>query len=147
MNSPFKLVLAAVLICLGPGGRQNAQASGLHGVSVALSTSATATASGNSGAAVFSGDGRNVFFLSTAANLTTNGIREGLAHIFRRELSSGTTTLVSATANGRGGDGPVTAFSASADGRWVAFSSRASDLVPDDTNRMEDVFSGTWTPT
>jgi len=41
---------------------------------------------------------------------------------------------------GAGGDGPATAFSASTNGRWVAFSSRASDLVPGDTNQVEDVF-------
>ena len=101
----------------------------------------TASASGNSGAAVFSADGRHAFFLSTARNLTTNRFDDSVANVFRRELASGAISLVSASAKTRsGGNGSVSAFSASADGCWVAFASRASNLVPSDTNEAEDVF-------
>ena len=82
------------------------------------------TASGESGAATFSGDGHFVFFLSEAANLAANDLNGARVELFRRELVSGTTIPVSTPANAR-----TTGFSVSADGRWVAFVSRASNLV------------------
>jgi hypothetical protein len=112
------------------------------GISIAsLAKPIPAAAGGNSGAAVFSAEGRHVVFLSTAANLTTNSVNDLFTDVFRRELASGTTTLVSLpTATGTSGNGPVTAFSSSANGRWIAFSSRASNLVHGDTNAVEDLF-------
>jgi Tol biopolymer transport system component len=98
-------------------------------------------ASGSSFSPLSRGSGRFVFFLSTAANLTTNDLNGGILDLYRHDLQTDTTQLVSArAADGRAGNGPVTGFSASADGRWVAFSSRASDLLPNDTNRVEDIF-------
>ena len=98
-------------------------------------------ASGTSLTPLSRGSGRFVFFLSTASNLTTNDLNGGILDLYRHDLQTGTTQLVSTRASdGRAGNGPVTGFSASADGRWVAFSSRASDLLPDDANRAEDIF-------
>lgn len=54
-----------------------------------------------------------------------------------REPAAG---LVSATPGGSTGDKASSQASVSADGRWVAFSSRADDLVPGDTNGVEDIF-------
>jgi Tol biopolymer transport system component len=113
----------------------------IKGVSVASSSAPLAwTSSGSSGAAVFSAGGRHAFFLGTAGNLTTN-VPTGFVDVFRRDLVSGTTVLASSrNENGGRGNGSVSAFSVSANGRWVAFSSRASDLVLGDTNQVEDVF-------
>jgi Tol biopolymer transport system component len=98
-------------------------------------------ASGSSFSPLSRGSGRFVFFLSTAGNLTTNDLNGGTLDLYRHDLQTGTTQLVSArTSDGRAGNGPVTGFSASTDGRWVAFSSRASDLLADDTNRTQDIF-------
>jgi archaellum component FlaF (FlaF/FlaG flagellin family) len=47
---------------------------------------------------------------------------------------------MSQNADGVGGNGPSFAPAISADGRYVAFSSDATDLVPGDTNGMRDVF-------
>jgi Tol biopolymer transport system component len=109
--------------------------------SVSKSTSDGITGAGASGAAVFSGDGRFVFFLSDAGNLVLDGPVNGFADLFRHDLVTGTMSRVMA-----GDDrmpwpnGPVTGFSVSANGRWVAFSSRATNLTPGDTNGVEDIF-------
>jgi Tol biopolymer transport system component len=88
-----------------------------------------------------SADGRFVVFESLAANLTpipTNGHE----NIFVRDLLSGMTTLVSVNASGTaGGAGDSTSPIISANGRFVAFDSSASDLVANDTNgNVGDVF-------
>ena len=49
-------------------------------------------------------------------------------------------TLVSRTAIGEPANGESESPAINADGRWVAFSSRASNLVPEDTNGVADVF-------
>lgn len=56
-------------------------------------------------------------------------------------MQTGTTTLVSANRLGTGsGNGPSTTPVLSDDGRFVAFSSSASDLVENDTNGQPDIF-------
>ena len=60
-------------------------------------------------------------------------------NVFVRDMQSGTTTLES---RGRGGKAPNGAsFNAaiSADGRWLAFDSDASNLVLGDDNGQTDV--------
>ena len=52
----------------------------------------------------------------------------------------GTTTLVSKNLDGDFPSGPSVEASISENGRWVAFSSLAADLVPNDTNESQDVF-------
>ncbi|MEG4088798.1 calcium-binding protein [Microcoleus sp. Pol12B4] len=97
-------------------------------------------ANGRSDDFSISGDGRFVAFSSFADNLVpgdTNNSRD----IFVRDLSTNTTTLVSASSSGDRGNGESDFyFSISTDGRFVAFSSEASNLVPGDTNNTEDIF-------
>ena len=57
-----------------------------------------------------------------------------------RDLGSGVDECVSATPAGREGNDDSVEPSISADGRYVAFSSLASDLVADDPNQATDVF-------
>jgi len=58
-----------------------------------------------------------------------------------RDLRAGTTTLVSINrAGAAGGNGNSGGAVMSADGRFVAFSSDANDLVANDTNGGTDVF-------
>jgi Tol biopolymer transport system component len=86
-----------------------------------------------------SGDGRFVVFASDADNFAandTNGCRE----VFIADLAAGTNALVSISTNGFSGDGPSAQPVISADGRYVAFTSGADNLVPGDTNRLRDVF-------
>ncbi len=66
----------------------------------------------------------------------------GLAatHVQAAGPVSPTTTLVSVSSTGVIGNGESQLPSISADGRFVAFESTASNLVPDDTNNAKDVF-------
>src|SRR5215208_5655648 len=52
----------------------------------------------------------------------------------------GTTERVSVSSNGKQGNFYSLGPAISADGRFVAFASDASNLVPDDTNNAIDVF-------
>jgi Tol biopolymer transport system component len=84
--------------------------------------------------------GRFVAFVSQASNLV-RGDTNGLADVFVRDRWTRTTSRVSVGstgAQGIGGDSSHPAFSAG--GRFVAFSSDASNLVPGDTNEIPDVF-------
>jgi Tol biopolymer transport system component len=96
----------------------------------------------NCRAAAVSGDGRYVAFESESTNLVTPRTTAGRTHVYVRDRLSRTTVLVSMTPSGGEGGGNSTAPSISADGRYVAFSSTASDLVPPgtDTNGAADVF-------
>jgi Tol biopolymer transport system component len=86
-----------------------------------------------------SADGRWVALTSEADNLVlndTNGFRD----IFVRDLAFGTNLVVSAGTNGIGADGIATEPAISANGRYVAFTSSADNLLAGDTNRSQDVF-------
>ncbi len=95
---------------------------------------------GSSSAPAISGDGRYVAFTSWASNLVP-GDTNGQHDIFVCDVWTGQTTRVSVApgggeANGPGSDEPAI----SADGQHVAFTSAASNLVPNDTNGVSDVF-------
>jgi Tol biopolymer transport system component len=85
-------------------------------------------------------DGRYVAFWSLAADLI-DGDRNEEADIFVRDLLAGTTTRVSVDVAGRDANGPSHGGLISADGRFVAYYSLASDLVPGSNEPgREDVF-------
>lgn len=86
-----------------------------------------------------SGDGRYVSFYSTATNLVPNDTN-GLADIFVHDRLTGTTERVSVASDGTEANGASFYNSISTDGRFVAFQSAASNLVPNDTNGHEDIF-------
>ncbi len=97
---------------------------------------------GMSLAPAISGDGRYVAFQSFASNLVsgdTNGAQDVFVHD-RLASTTGRTTRVSRHSLGTEGDGSSTGASISADGRFVAFQSSASNLVSGDANGMGDVF-------
>ncbi len=93
-----------------------------------------------------SADGRFVAFSSEASNLVPDDTNNGSGifvngrDIFVHDRQTGETSLVSVSSDGVQGSGDSRASSISADGRFVAFSSEASDLVPDDTNGRSDIF-------
>ena len=93
---------------------------------------------------VLSADGRFVAYESSAPNLVpgdTNGAgaRNG-TDVFVRNLGAGTTVRASVGPRGRQANGVSRNAAISADGRYVAFSSLATNLVRGDTNRRPDVF-------
>jgi Tol biopolymer transport system component len=86
-----------------------------------------------------SADGRYVAFASGASNLVP-GDTNGWADVFVHDQQTGQTSLVSVAADGMQGNGGSWGPSISADGRYVAFTSEASNLVPGDANGVQDVF-------
>ncbi|HEX7315053.1 MAG TPA: Calx-beta domain-containing protein [Pyrinomonadaceae bacterium] len=107
-----------------------------------VSVNAVATASGNgaSSEASITPDGRFVVFTSDASDLVV-GDTNGRSDVFVRDLVARTTTLVSVNAAGTGsGDGRSSRGHVTPDGRYVAFTSGAGDLVAGDTNQFEDAF-------
>lgn len=87
-------------------------------------------------------DARYVVFASTATNLVP-GVRDGTLHAFVRDRETEETTIASVSSTGEPANAGVwVAFvgAVSADGRYVAFDSKATNLVDDDTNASLDVF-------
>ena len=60
--------------------------------------------------------------------------------VFVHDRRDGTTTRVSVSSNGDQSEAPSLQPAISGNGRYVAFTSWASNLVPDDTNGHPDVF-------
>ncbi|MDP9402039.1 MAG: calcium-binding protein [Actinomycetota bacterium] len=89
--------------------------------------------------ATISGDGRFVAFTSYATNLVA-GDTNGTADVFVHDRRMGTTTRVSVSGDGTQGDGGSSGPSISADGRYLAFSSTATNLVAGDTSPYVNAF-------
>jgi Tol biopolymer transport system component len=86
-----------------------------------------------------SADGRYVAFMSKATNLV-GGDTNGAWDVFVRDRQGATTERVSVDSLGSQGNGGSNVPSISADGRYVAFQSNATNLVSGDTNGSPDVF-------
>jgi RHS repeat-associated protein len=86
-----------------------------------------------------SADGRLVAFESDATNLVSSDTN-GWKDIFVHDRWISETTRVSVASDGTEGDDVSWWPSISADGRFVAFESWASNLVVSDTNEMRDIF-------
>lgn len=88
---------------------------------------------------VISDDGRYIAFYSWASNLVNNDTN-GVADVFVYDRQIGRTIGTSLTTNGLPANERSFGPSVSANGRYVAFYSSASNLVNGDTNGHEDVF-------
>jgi Tol biopolymer transport system component len=86
-----------------------------------------------------SADGRFVVFFSDASNLVPEDTNRSI-DIFVRDTLSNTTTRVSVDSEGNQGNSLSWRPSISGDGRFVVFSSDASNLVSGDTNNSRDIF-------
>lgn len=84
-------------------------------------------------------DGRWVAFSSDASNLVP-GDTNLAADVFVRDLQTRRITRASLTATGAQGNDASHSPSMSVDGRYLAFVSAATNLVPGDTNGKQDVF-------
>jgi Tol biopolymer transport system component len=95
---------------------------------------------GSSIAPAISGNGNVVAFASAATNLVP-GVDTGGDHgIYVRRLQSPGTEYLTTTVDGEPVDGPSLTPALSLDGRFVAFESEATNLVPGDENDLSDVF-------
>jgi len=95
--------------------------------------------SGHSADPAISGDGRYVAFESLASNLVA-GDTNGVFDVFVHDRQTGVTQRVSVDSAGNQGSGQSRNAAISGDGRYVAFESLASNLVPGDTNGVYDGF-------
>lgn len=86
-----------------------------------------------------SGDGRTVAFVSTASNIVPDDFNDVL-DVFVRDLDQAVTIRASVDEFGSDADQRSRTPSLNFDGSHVAFQSSATDLVPDDTNGMDDIF-------
>ncbi|MFN0009325.1 MAG: IPT/TIG domain-containing protein [Planctomycetota bacterium] len=107
-------------VSVNTGGAQGNASSGTQGISS-------------------SPDGRYVAFWSWTGNLAP-GDTNGAQDIFLRDRQLGTTERVSVAADGTQGNGDCKWAALSADGRYIAFASVASNLVASDTNATFDIF-------
>ena len=105
-------------------------------------TTAGASGNGRSFEPIISGDGNWIAFRSEASNLVA-GDTNSVSDIFLADVHDPTHPAITRVSVGPGG-AQANGFSGeptiSADGRFVAFSSFASNLVTGDTNQHNDVF-------
>ena len=96
---------------------------------------------GSSDEAVSSDDGRYVAFVTSSNNLVTED-PDTNDDIYFRDVTGGTISLVTldTAQTGSGDSGTQRQISISGDGRYVAFTSRSTNLVTTDTNAREDIF-------
>ena len=93
----------------------------------------------DSGGPSISADGRFVAFWSEAFDLVT-GDWNARRDVFVRDRVAGTTEMVSLSSLGEAGNAHSGEPAISEGGRFVAFTSSASSLVPHDAGSVDDIF-------
>ena len=119
---------------------------GQAGVTTRASVASDGTqGNGKSVSSSISADGRYVAFESVASNLVSGDTNDRYGDdsssyrgndVFVHDRQTGETTRISVASDGTEGNGESGSLSISADGRYVAFASLASNLVSGDTNRV-----------
>ncbi len=130
------MVVTTTLSLLGANPQAQAQAT----ARVSVGFSGGTQGNGGSFDAAISADGRFVAFGSSATNLVVND-SNARQDIFVHDRTTGQTSRVSVGfSGGTQGNGSSFRPAISADGRFVAFESDATNLVPGDSNARRDVF-------
>ena len=101
--------------------------------------SATAFPDGALGGISMSEDNRYVVFEAEATNLVTNDTN-GVLDVFMLDRQTGITKRISQSTTGGNGNGLSAKARVSLNGEVIVFHSEASNLVPNDTNGVMDVF-------
>jgi Tol biopolymer transport system component len=138
------VVLNSIARNLVPGDTNDASDVFVHNRSTGQTTRISVNTGGRQGngssdSAAMSANGRYIVFTSTASNLV-DGDTNNASDVFLYDQGSGVTSRVSVSARGRQANGPSALPAISADGRYVAFQSFASNLVRGDTNGLTDIF-------
>lgn len=129
---------------LVPGDTNGAWDVFVHDRSTGVTERVSVDSAGNQGnghshSPRLSGDGRYAAFTSVATNLVPNDANSK-GDVFLHDRLTGETSRVSVSSGGGEGNGYSEQPAISADSRYVAFTSHASNLVPGDTNGSGDVF-------
>lgn len=112
----------------------------IAGITTRVSVSGSAEqANAGSGVPVISGDGRYVAFESTATNLGS-GDNNSVGDVFLRDRTANTTEIVSVSGSGALGNAASFAADLSGNGRYISFTSIATNLVANDSNGNYDIF-------
>ena len=130
------VALLALVAALLPASTVSADVIGMEVVSV---DSAGVQGIAGSNQPAISANGRYVAFVSFASNLVT-GDTNATSDIFVYDRQTGATERVSVGAGGTQSNGASNQPDISADGRYVAFESDASNLIGADTNGETDIF-------
>src|SRR5438309_1591815 len=130
-------VCAALIVPLGVPAATSEPMTERVSVDSAGGQTNNASGEGDSISPAVSADGRFVAFVSGASNLVA-GDTNFVFDVFVRDRQTGTTERVNA--DSAAGQAHARLPSVSADGRFVAFASLASNLVAGDTNNDFDVF-------
>lgn len=104
--------------------------------------SESATGAGGNGPSITGGisaDGAWVTYESQSTNLVA-GDDNWVSDVFVKQVGGAAITLISRATDGGAANGPSLSPDISGDGRFVVFASTATDLVPNDTNGVQDVF-------
>jgi Tol biopolymer transport system component len=112
---------------------------GCNWVDMVSQNEAGEPANDQAGWAELSDDGRLVAFTSPATNLVPGDTNE-VWDVFVRDLRDGTTERTSLDSSGVEGNGDSLSLSLSGNGRYIAFTSEATNLVANDFNASDDVF-------
>jgi Tol biopolymer transport system component len=128
------LGLATVTVLAGPANAYPRPGTTIR-VSPTIDAAGKASSAGN---ADISGEGTHVLFLTTGAldAADTNGVTD----CYMKDMETGEIVHPSVTDAGGVANGTCASADVSEDGRFVAWHSTASDLVPGDTNGVADVF-------
>lgn len=112
----------------------------ISGTTIRVSVGAGgAQANAASNYASVSDNGRIVAFVSAATNLVS-GDTNGVDDVFVRDVVGGTTTRVSLGPSGAQLNAAAAFARIESGGRYIAYSSSASNIVAGDTNGVSDVF-------
>ena len=98
-------------------------------------------ADGQSSFARISADGKRVFFLSDAGNLTATADATPFGvDLYEKDIETKAVRCVSTNAAGAQGNQGADLYVLSADGRYLVFASLSNNLVVGDTNDKTDIF-------
>jgi len=113
----------------------------LNGTTTLISANMAGTGGGNGDSTpiAVTTNGQLVLFSSVASDVVSNDSNNA-ADIFLRDVAAGTNLLVSVSTNGVPGNLQSWDATMTPDGRYIAFSSAAQDLVQNDTNSLVDIF-------
>jgi Tol biopolymer transport system component len=106
---------------------------------VSVNLAGNGSGNGDSMPIELSTNGQYALFESTASDLVS-GDTNNITDVFVCDLVHGTNILVSIGTNGGCANGVSGESAMTPNGRYVAFSSAASNLVPGDTNGIQDIF-------
>ncbi len=136
----MKRLTTGLILIVFLGSLVGGAVSAATGTTELISLSSTgALGNGRSSYSAMSADGRYLAFTADATNLV-DGDTNGVSDVFVRDRETGTTERVSVASDGTQANGHSPSCAISADGRYVAFSSHATNLVASDTNGQEDIF-------